>query len=95
MARIQIARDERMAQTAQGQMRQGKTVLLLAGAEHVKKDRGVPLLLDTSVTNEVSVVLMQAATRANQEPLAVDLHWLTPPIAPKDYCAEMAKSIKQ
>jgi hypothetical protein len=32
MARIQIARDERMAQTAEGQMRKDKTVLLLAGA---------------------------------------------------------------
>lgn len=94
MARIQIARDERMAQTAQGQMRKDKTVLLLAGAEHVKKDRGVPLLLDASVINKVSVVLMQAATRPNQEMLSADLYWLTPPIAPKDYCAELAKSLK-
>jgi uncharacterized iron-regulated protein len=75
-------------------MRKDKTVLLLAGAEHVKKDRGVPLLLDASVINKVSVVLMQAATRPNQEMLSADLYWLTPPIAPKDYCAELAKSLK-
>ncbi len=94
MARIQIARDARMAQTAQQQMRKGKTVLLLAGAEHVKKDRGIPLLLDASAANKVSVVWMQAATRANQDLPSADIQWLTPPIAPKDYCAELAKSIK-
>jgi uncharacterized iron-regulated protein len=94
MARIQIARDARMAHTAQQQMRKGKTVLLLAGAEHVKKDRGIPLLLDASATNKVSVVWMQAATKANQDLLLADVHWLTPPIVPKDYCAELAKSMK-
>lgn len=94
MARIQIARDARMAQTAQQQMRKGKTVLLLAGAEHVKKDRGIPLLLDASATNKVSVVWMQAATKANRDPLLADVNWLTPLIAPKDYCAELEKSIK-
>lgn len=94
MARIQIARDALMAQTAQQQMRKGKTVLLLAGAEHVKKDRGIPVLLDASAANKVSVVWMQAATRANQDLPSADIHWLTPPIAPKDYCAELAKSIK-
>jgi uncharacterized iron-regulated protein len=95
MARIQIARDARMAQTAQQWMQKGKTVLLLAGAEHVKKDRGIPLFLDSSVANKVSVVWMQAVMTENPDPLLADVNWKTPPIVPKDYCAELAKSIKQ
>jgi uncharacterized iron-regulated protein len=94
MARIQIARDERMARTAEQWMRAGKTVLLLAGAEHVKKDRGVPLLLNISAAENMKVVWMQASTSANQDPTLSDLSWLMPPIAPKDYCAELAKSLK-
>jgi uncharacterized iron-regulated protein len=95
MARIQIARDERMARTAQQWMSKGKTVILLAGAEHVKKDRGIPLLLNSLAASNVSVIWMQATTSANQDPTFADVHWLTPPIAPKDYCADLAKSLKQ
>ena len=94
MARIQIARDERMARTAQQWMHKGKTVLLIAGAEHVKKDRGIPLLLNSSAASNTSVVWMQASTSANQDSSFADVNWLTPPVAPKDYCAELAKSLK-
>jgi uncharacterized iron-regulated protein len=94
MARIQVARDDRMAQTAQQSMRKGKIVLLLAGAEHVKKDRGIPLLLDSTNANKVSVVWMQAVKTANEDSVLADVNWITPPIAPKDYCAELAKSMK-
>jgi uncharacterized iron-regulated protein len=94
MARIQIARDERMARTAQHWMHKGKTVLLLAGAEHVKKDRGIPLLLKSSAASNTSVVWMQASTSVNQDPSFADVNWLTPPVAPKDYCANLAKSLK-
>lgn len=95
MARIQIARDERMARTAQQWMNKGGTVLLLAGAEHVKKDRGIPLLLNALAASNTSVVWMQAATTVNPNILIADVNWLTPPIAPKDYCAELAKSLKK
>jgi uncharacterized iron-regulated protein len=94
MARIQIARDERMSRTAQQWMSKGGTVLLLAGAEHVKKDRGIPLLLDPSAASKMSVVWMQASTSVNQDSSFADVNWLTPPVAPKDYCAELAKSLK-
>jgi uncharacterized iron-regulated protein len=94
MARIQIARDERMARTAQQWMSKGKTVLLLAGAEHVKKDRGISLLLNSSAASNTSVVWMQASTSANQDSSFADVNWLTPPVEPKDYCADLAKSLK-
>jgi uncharacterized iron-regulated protein len=95
MARIQIARDERMAQTASLWIRSGKSVLLLAGAEHVKKDRGIPLLLDAKSKGKVTVIWMQANTAIKKEPVLADLNWQTPPIPPKDYCADMKKSMGQ
>lgn len=94
MARIQIARDERMAQTASLWIRSGKSVLLLAGAEHVKKDRGIPLLLDAKSKGKVTVIWMQANTAVKKEPVLADLNWQTPPIPPKDYCADMKKSMQ-
>ncbi len=95
MARIQIARDERMAQTVSTWMRSGKTVLLLAGAEHVKKDRGIPLLLDTKSKGKVTVVWMQATTSVKKDPALADLNWQTPPVPFKDYCADMKKTMGQ
>lgn len=95
MARIQIARDERMAQTASMWMRSGKSVLLLAGAEHIKKDRGIPLLLDAKSKGKVAVVWMQAGTAVNKDSALADLDWQTPPVPYKDYCADMKKSMKK
>lgn len=95
MARIQIARDERMAQTASMWMRSGKSVLLLAGAEHVKKDRGIPLLLDAKSKGKVDVVWMQASTAVNRNPALADFDWQTPPVPFKDYCADMKKSMQR
>jgi uncharacterized iron-regulated protein len=94
MVRIQIARDERMAQTASMWIRSGKSVLLLAGAEHVKKDRGIPLLLGAKAKNKVAVIWMQAGTALNQDAALADLDWQTPPVPFKDYCADMKKSMK-
>ena len=45
MTRIQIARDEAMAQTLEGAAAPGKTVVLLAGGRHVDGDLGIPLHL--------------------------------------------------
>lgn len=95
MARIQIARDERMAQTASMWMRSGKSVLLLAGAEHVKKDRGIPLLLDAKSKGKLAVVWIQAGTAVNKDSALADLDWQTPPVPYKDYCADMKKSMKK
>lgn len=94
MARIQIARDERMAQTAMTWMRSGKSVLLLAGAEHVKKDRGIPLFLDSKSKDKVAVIWMQAETVLKTDSGLADLDWQTPPVPFKDYCADMKKSMQ-
>ena len=45
MVRVQIARDQAMAQTVAGALQPGRQVLLLTGAQHAARDRGVPLHL--------------------------------------------------
>jgi uncharacterized iron-regulated protein len=50
MTRVQIARDQAMAQTITSQLARGKTVVLIAGAGHVQPDIGVPQHLPAAVT---------------------------------------------
>jgi len=45
MVRVQIARDQTMAETVAVAMRPGRRVVLLTGAQHASRDRGVPLHL--------------------------------------------------
>ncbi|MGE4051091.1 MAG: ChaN family lipoprotein, partial [Piscinibacter sp.] len=48
MVRVQIARDQAMAETVAGALQPGRQVLLLTGAQHASRDRGVPLHLALS-----------------------------------------------
>jgi uncharacterized iron-regulated protein len=45
MVRIQISRDQAMADTVAAALKPGRRVLLLTGAQHASRDRGVPLHL--------------------------------------------------
>lgn len=45
MVRVQIARDQAMAETVAGALQPGRQVILLTGAQHASRDRGVPLHL--------------------------------------------------
>lgn len=87
MARIQIARDASMAQTATSALQPGKTVLLVAGAGHVWRSLGVPTHLGPRVVAKVVVA------RAGGEPAAAhadaDLLAPTPALPPRDACAEL------
>jgi uncharacterized iron-regulated protein len=98
MTRIQIARDVSMAETVAAARQPGKTVLLVAGGGHVLRDRGVPVHLPPTLTT--SVLLAQATSdgggaAASDAGGAADLIWPTPAITPKDYCAEMRKSMQR
>lgn len=56
MVRVQIARDRALAATAQQAIAAaapGQQVLLLTGAQHASRDRGVPLHLDRNTTMRV------------------------------------------
>ncbi len=87
MARIQIARDARMAQTMLTAAQPGKTVLLVAGSGHVWRSLGVPTHLGAGVAAKVVVA------RTGAEPAAThadaDLVAPTPALPPRDACAEL------
>lgn len=50
MTRIQIARDVAMAQTLSSLLQPGKTVVLVAGSGHVRRETGVPLHLPPTLS---------------------------------------------
>lgn len=90
MARIQIARDASMAQTATSALQPGKTVLLVAGAGHVWRSLGVPTHLGPQMAAKVVLA------RAGGEPVAAhadaDLLAPTPALPPRDACAELREN---
>jgi uncharacterized iron-regulated protein len=96
MARIQIARDLSMAQTAAQALRRGRTVLLVAGNEHVRRDLGVPRMLPRHTA--FKVVQSRAQPNTLEDPIATSAHadllWTSPPLPPRDYCAEMRRHMR-
>lgn len=86
MTRIQIARDQSMAEVVMAALAPGKTVVLLAGAGHVDKTLGVP--------RHLAPGLRLRAVRLSAGPLDdgaanFDLVWTTPALPPKDHCAAL------
>lgn len=94
MTRIQLARDDAMAQTtvaAAEQAGAGKTVVLVAGNGHVRRDVGVPLYLPKTLAYRV--VMAQAGGATSTTP--ADAMWLTPAQPPRDHCAELREQFKR
>ena len=94
MTRIQLARDDAMAQTTVATVEQagaGKTVVLIAGNGHVRRDLGVPLYLPKTLAYRV--VMAQAGGPASTMP--ADATWLTPAQPPRDHCAELRQQFKR
>lgn len=87
MTRIQIARDQAMAQTLQAAAVPGKTVLLLAGAGHVDATLGIPQYLPQNFQSKTVLLLVQSAQEAPKSIVNFDSIWRTPRIPPTDYCA--------
>lgn len=97
MTRVQIARDIAMADTVAAARQRGRTVLLVAGNGHVQRTLGVPLHLPADLRARVVSARSDAAPDA-PDPQAVhahasgaDLVWPTPPLPPRDYCAELRR----
>lgn len=97
MTRIQIARDQAMAQTAVRALRREQTVLLVAGNEHVRRDLGVPRFLPARLA--FKVVQSRAQPNTLEDPVATtshaDLLWTSPPQPPRDHCAEMKRQMSR
>lgn len=93
MVRVQLARDASMARTVAQAVQPGKTVLLVAGAGHVLRDRGVPTHLPASL--RVRSVLAIAGASDSDAAHAANMVWPTPALAPRDHCAELARQLKR
>jgi len=105
MTRVQVARDQRMAQTLAEVLRNtpvGHTVLLLAGTGHVRRDLGVPRLLAAQSIAAVDArVLWLSASQPGAMPALArsilqrsDRVLHTPPLPARDYCAELREQFK-
>lgn len=86
MTRIQIARDRAMAQTLTSLVAPGKTVVLVAGGQHVDRRLGVPLHLPPTMKTKV-VTLRATSSEETRKAVDADTTWSTPPVPKKDYCA--------
>ena len=89
MARIQIARDASLAQTAQEALRSGQTVLLVAGNGHVLRHLGVPTHWPASLVSKVVVAQVEHAPAAIKSGAQADAVVQTPALPPRDVCAEL------
>jgi uncharacterized iron-regulated protein len=93
MVRIQIARDRSMADVAAAALRAAapqQTVLLLAGAQHAARDRGVPLhLAATDPSWPVRVVMFGELSAG----LAADEHRKAELTPQADHCEDLRRSL--
>jgi uncharacterized iron-regulated protein len=95
MVRMQIARDRSIAQVTAAALRQappGRKVLLLAGAQHASRDRGVPVHLQHEAdlpAGDLHVVLFGE----DGDGLKAD-EWRTAELTPQqDHCAALRKQL--
>lgn len=92
MARVQVARDRAMARTAAGAVRPGQVVVVLAGSGHVQRDLGIPQHLPAPLRSQA--VRLLAGSDGDTAAEGFDAVWATPPLPPKDYCADMREAFK-
>jgi uncharacterized iron-regulated protein len=96
MVRIQMARDESMAQVSASALRAappGTKVLLLTGAQHASRDRGVPLHLQASHGLEAST-LHVVVFGDGDDGLLVDERRAALFTPQADHCAELRKRLE-
>ena len=92
MVRIQLARDASMAQAVLDAHQNGRTVLLVAGWGHVRRDLGVPTWLPPDLKTKAAIAQAGQALAATESE-ANYIH-PTPALAPRDHCAELRGSSK-
>jgi uncharacterized iron-regulated protein len=92
MTRIQIARDESMAQTLMLAAQPGKTVVLLAGSGHVDRNLGIPRYLAPDF--KVQTIFLQTQ-QTPQSTAQFDQVWPATPAPVVDYCARFRVQQKQ
>ena len=94
MARIQVARDVAMAQTLADVADANRVVLMLAGGQHILRDRGAPVHLPPELQRRTQATLMVAGEDRRAE-AGTDRLWLTPATPPRDHCAELRQQMQR
>jgi len=94
MTRIQIARDQALARTALAVLQPGKTVLLVAGNQHVRRDLGAPAHLPAGQPHRIAMALPENLNPAANAAQA-DRVWASPALAPRDHCAEFRQQMQR
>lgn len=94
MARIQVARDVAMAQTLADVAAADRVVLMLAGGQHILRDRGAPVHLPPDLNRRTQATLMVAGADNRAEP-GTDRVWRTPATPPRDHCAELRQQMQR
>lgn len=89
MARVQVARDQALAQTVAQAVQAGHTVVLVAGGWHVRHDLGVPLHLPAGLSRQVVLAQAGDAPPTAADTLGADHLWATPALPPTDHCADL------
>lgn len=104
MVRVQVARDVALAQTVQEAIQPGRRVVLVGGNEHMRPDVGVPQhLAQRGVPWPAQVLVVHLRAEATEgagsaSNLRVEpgvLTWRTPPLPPRDYCAELREQFRR
>lgn len=93
MTRVQIARDLAMARTLSNAAHPRRTVMLIAGNQHVRRDLGVPLHLGSGLDTRVLMAVGGEPEAA--DPATADRLWHSPPRPPRDHCAEFRQQMKR
>lgn len=88
MTRIQIARDQSMANTLSRLRTPGKTVLLLAGNGHVDRKLGVPQHLPEDLKIKAIGLQAHPAPNTTETIASFDQLWPAQPAPEKDHCTE-------
>ncbi len=94
MTRVQIARDQRMAQTvaeAARQAKPGQRVVLISGSAHADRQLGVPQHLPRDLP-VLTLRLRAGDAVAGAE--SFDVVWATPALPPTDYCQSLREQFK-
>lgn len=91
MARIQLARDARLADTVQSVRQRHRTVLLLTGSQHAHRLWGVVRHLPAGVT--VKSVRLAADLGRADDAQGFDAVWTTPALPPTDPCSQLKKQL--
>lgn len=87
MVRIQLARDASLAQAVLDARQSGRTVLLVAGWGHVRRDLGIPTWFPADFTSKVAIAQAGKAQTAIES--EANHIYPTPALAPRDHCAEL------